>query len=44
MLVQHKERDFLVSFGGIKKDPSDQVKRSVHIVTSNDAQVMHQWC
>ncbi|KAG8370004.1 hypothetical protein BUALT_Bualt14G0072500 [Buddleja alternifolia] len=25
-LVQHKERDFLVAFGGTKKDPSNQVE------------------
>lgn len=25
VLVQHKERDFLVAFGGLKKDPSNQV-------------------
>ncbi|KAL0457368.1 UNVERIFIED_CONTAM: Acyl-CoA-binding domain-containing protein 6 [Sesamum latifolium] len=25
VLVQHKERDFLVAFGGTKKDPSNQV-------------------
>ncbi|KAK6117311.1 hypothetical protein DH2020_048945 [Rehmannia glutinosa] len=28
VLVQHKERDFLVAFGGTKKDPSNQVRRS----------------
>ncbi|KAL1548493.1 acyl-CoA-binding domain-containing protein 6-like isoform X3 [Salvia divinorum] len=26
VLVQHKERDFLVAFGGTKKDPSNQVE------------------
>ncbi|KAG9129653.1 hypothetical protein Leryth_017732 [Lithospermum erythrorhizon] len=26
VLVQHKERDFLVAFGGFKKDPSNQVE------------------
>ncbi|KAL8047708.1 hypothetical protein ABFX02_07G017700 [Erythranthe guttata] len=26
VLVQHKERDILVAFGGIKKDPSNQVE------------------
>lgn len=25
VLVQHKEKDFLVAFGGIKKEPSNQV-------------------
>lgn len=25
VLVQHKDRDFLVAFGGSKKEPSDQV-------------------
>lgn len=26
VLVQHKERDFLVAFGGVKKDPSNKVE------------------
>lgn len=26
MLVQHKEKDFLVAFGGTKKEPSNQVE------------------
>lgn len=27
VIVQHKERDFLVAFGGTKKDPSNQVHK-----------------
>ncbi|CAI9118745.1 OLC1v1020349C1 [Oldenlandia corymbosa var. corymbosa] len=35
VLVQHKERDFLVAFGGYKKEPSDQVE--VLILEKNDS-------
>ncbi|KAM3357900.1 acyl-CoA-binding domain-containing protein 6 isoform X2 [Capsicum galapagoense] len=34
VLVQHKERDFLVAFGGFKKDPSNEVE--VLIIEKNE--------
>ncbi|KAL3508060.1 hypothetical protein ACH5RR_033442 [Cinchona calisaya] len=37
VLVQHKERDFLVAFGGFKKDPSDQVE--VLIMEKHDSTI-----
>lgn len=33
VLVQQKERDFLVAFGGSKKEPSDQVEDRKQILT-----------
>nr|GME04611.1 acyl-CoA-binding domain-containing protein 4 [Ipomoea batatas] len=35
VLVQHKERDFLVAFGGSRKDPSNQVE--VLMIEKNDS-------
>lgn len=35
VLVQHKERDFLVAFGGSKREPSDQVE--VLIIERNES-------
>ena len=40
MLVQHKERDFLVAFGGSKKDASDQVRKSLGVLVLDDILVM----
>uniref|UniRef100_A0A5B6ZML1 Acyl-CoA-binding domain-containing protein 4 n=1 Tax=Davidia involucrata TaxID=16924 RepID=A0A5B6ZML1_DAVIN len=37
VLVQHKERDFLVAFGGSKKEPSNQVE--VLIMEKNDSSI-----
>lgn len=37
VLIQHKERDFLVAFGGSKKEPSDQVE--VLIMEKNESLV-----
>ncbi|PHT44995.1 hypothetical protein CQW23_14153 [Capsicum baccatum] len=37
VLVQHKERDFLVAFGGFKKDPSNEVE--VLIMEKNELPV-----
>lgn len=37
VLVQHKERDFLVAFGGLKKDPSNQVE--VLVMEKNDSSI-----
>ncbi|BAT77163.1 hypothetical protein LR48_Vigan01g309500 [Vigna angularis] len=40
VLVQHKEKDFLVAFGGSKKEPSNQVE--VLIMEKNDSAVGRQ--
>lgn len=33
VLIQNKERDYLVAFGGTKKEPSDQVEDRKQILT-----------
>lgn len=37
VLVQHKERDFLVAFGGFRKDPSNQVE--VLVIEKSDSSI-----